>query len=767
MGVLKIEKGKHFIKKNEMQKELYVILQGQVNMLTKNDIFPLEPGNIIGLAACAAGEYQCDYVAVSDTVLMAYPCKKAEDLAVVFQAQPKYAHVFTVGAAKQAAMVLQQYRRLEILANSLYAVSVQQYKDYKALCRKYELKEKQLGIIGKLIPVDNDYILENWKAEYYQALAKKELVKMEQFYGEENGLSIGEIFFASEMLKETIGKMENIWDYLHYWKDILLDEGKNDLFQLYFDIEARASRSGAEVSDIHAHMDKLLRFIQNSGIYEENLVKERLAEYENYDFDIAAEQSAETEDLFAEGAEDTAMADLGMEQGSEDCLVHILTYASCSEERMEEVRQLITSYRNLPDLYSTEDHVRKLRRSLTAVYYEIYRDAMKRALGEANISPIMQMFFNFGFMDVSLAGEDNANALYALTEQLSSCNSDHVYTMFEWLKSIYEGKNEPSRNEFDLDYIGYLADMKKNGRITKKEQEEWKTDQWRKVEFEIENMFRSSNRAVYGKISTFIPMLCEHDIMNSVEAMLVTARKIDDALDNIRKVDYSIFYRDFTFSDPAHDITREFLKKEVFPNIILMPNAGCNAMMWQETAGGKSNTAARFLFPILSAANIEELMIETAGRFRWEICRKETGVRWNDIRELSLTSEYYDYVQYYKKNCDLSPEAKEKMKNALWKAKNNYREVFMKDYQIWMKYESKGSLRMNKVSRGILFRYCPFSKDIREMLKENPMYQDLLHKYNILQARKKRHVELFEDKYQKAGGQITEDLLENERFYQL
>ena len=144
-------------------------------------------------------------------------------------------------------------------------------------------------------------------------------------------------------------------------------------------------------------------------------------------------------------------------------------------------------------------------------------------------------------------------------------------------------------------------------------------------------------------------------------------------------------------------------------------------------------------------------MVDTAGRFRWEICRKEMGARWNDIRELSLTSEYYDYVQYYRKNSELSPEAKEKMKNALWKAKNNYREVFVKDYQIWMKYEARGSLRMNKVARGIFFRYCPFSKDIRQMMKENPMYQDLLQKYDILQARKKRHVDLFEDKYKKIG----------------
>ena len=52
----------------------------------------------------------------------------------------------------------------------------------------------------------------------------------------------------------------------------------------------------------------------------------------------------------------------------------------------------------------------------------------------------------------------------------------------------------------------------------------------------------------------------------------------------------------------------------------------------------------------------------------------------------------------------LMEKAKEKLKNALWKAKNNYREVFVKDYQVWIKYEAKGSFRMNRVARGILLK---------------------------------------------------------------
>lgn len=53
-------------------------------------------------------------------------------------------------------------------------------------------------------------------------------------------------------------------------------------------------------------------------------------------------------------------------------------------------------------------------------------------------------------------------------------------------------------------------------------------------------------------------------------------------------------------------------------------------------------------------------------------------------------------MQFYRKNFELSADAKEKLKNALFRAKNNYREVFVKDYQNWIKYESRGSYRLNQ-----------------------------------------------------------------------
>mgnify|MGYP001409578523 FL=1 len=134
---------------------------------------------------------------------------------------------------------------------------------------------------------------------------------------------------------------------------------------------------------------------------------------------------------------------------------------------------------------------------------------------------------------------------------------------------------------------------------------------------------------------------------------------------------------------------------------------------------------------------------------------------------ISVIAEHCDYIQFYKKNHDLSIEAKEKIKSALLRGKNNYREVFVKDYQNWIKYESKGSFRLNKVSREILVTYCPFAKEIREELKSNPMYQNAWQRYDILMTKKIQRINGVYDKYQKAGGKITDELKDNLEYYMM
>ena len=318
-----------------------------------------------------------------------------------------------------------------------------------------------------------------------------------------------------------------------------------------------------------------------------------------------------------------------------------------------------------------------------------------------------------------------------------------------------------------MDYDAFLRDEKKNGRMSQQEVEKRKKDQWGKVKFEVENMMKTNSRTTYGRVLTFCPALSETDLIQNPESCLVTVEKLQKAVQEIEDTDYSIFYHDVLFSDPEHGINSETVKEKIYPNIILMPNTGVKSMMWQECAGIRSNTPARFMFPIFLLSELSDQMLITAGRYRWEYCRKIQGVRWNDVTEKSLTGQYCDYLQFYKKNHDLTPEAKEKLGQELVRVKNNFREVFVRDYISWMKYESKGSFRLNKITRDILIETCPLPKQSREALVQNPTFGKKIGRMINMQAKDKKRLSMLIDRYKEAGGENLEPLERMMAYYEL
>ena len=135
------------------------------------------------------------------------------------------------------------------------------------------------------------------------------------------------------------------------------------------------------------------------------------------------------------------------------------------------------------------------------------------------------------------------------------------------------------------------------------------------------------------------------------------------------------------------------------------------------------------LISIFNLENTEDCMIRRLGEFRWEMCKTEQGVHWNDVTAPSLTSMYCDYLQFFKKNQTLSTEQKDKLRLDLKKHNNNYKSIFISDYLSYLKFEANGSLRLNKVVREILFKSCPFSKEYRESVYDNPQYKELINHY--------------------------------------
>ena len=761
MATVKVQKNQIIAKQKETVKNWYIVLEGTVVLRNSYARIVLGKDSVIGISEY--DRYLCDYVAGADSVLAVFPYESPDDLKAAMHGEMTMRSTLLRAALNQRQQLLKSYAGFQNLTRQFHSFVGNTYSEYVGYCAQYQLEGQMFNRIDNFKPLEMVHKAENWEINNSASLMDGYLEEYVELMQKDDSLCIGAIMEACYQSRRVLQGIVEMVEYLRYHQDILLSESENDIFDLYFQLACQAQIKKGDVKPLTANMDRIADVIKKLNIYDEKLVSARMGAYHSHDFSADVE-----EPVAAELVENLAEMRERKDANSEDCLLHILTYAKLAPEQIEEIRGMIEKYLSLPDIFATDSVAYGLRRRLTQAFYDIYLKVFMRSVKEnKELTPIIQMFLNFGFMDVQMAGEENANILFDLTEHLQLCRSKHVYTIYDWLRSVYEGQNQPSKNEFDMDYPTYLADLRKNGKITQEQQRRNMVDRELMVQFEIENMFTSGNKATYGKPSTFCPILGEYDLINSVDKMLVTTQKLEEALNNVRKVDFSAFYREVQFSDPKHGINREMIMKEILPDIILMPNAGTRAMMWQETAGVKSDTAARFLFPVFTAVDVEDMMIETVGRYRWEICRKIQGVHWNDIREKSLTAEYCDYLQFYRKNHELSAETKEKVKSALLRGRNNYREVFVKDYDNWVKYESKGSYRLNKISRDILIKYCPFAKAIRDDLISNPMYQQALTKLEMLNGKAVQRIQGLYDKYQKAGGVITKELAENLEYYEM
>lgn len=760
MEIIRVKKEQVIAGKKEKVKDWYLIQEGSV--IQKFGFSELKLGRNAIIGILERDRFLCDYIAAEDTVLAVLTCENSEDLRRIFSGNEKIRSIFLRAAIEQRHQMLCLYSDLNEKANQFHKFVETIYEEYKTFCNKYKIDEINFSKMDYFNTLEMQHKAENWEVNNSISLVQKYLQEYLLLMEKDDSLTVGVIMEAAAQMRRVtlgIGELET---YLSYNRDILISEAENDIFSLFFDLAISTYMKKYDIEPISNKIEVITQFAEKMDIYNSRLLTRRLSEYKNYDFTGGSLDGA------IEGNTTGEKVRKEIDITSEDCLVHILVYAGYRDEEVDVICKKIESYKNLPDMLATDSEAYGLRKQITAIYYDIYYRVFMRSIKEEDsLTPILEMFLNFGFMDVSLVGEENAHALYDLTAHLDICRSEHVYTIYEWLKCIYRGEKEPSKNEFDMNFAAYLTEQRKTGKITVEQVKELQDKPEMKVEFEIRNMFASVNKTTYGKVTTFCPILGEYDLINSIEKMLVTAERLEASLNEIRKTDYSVFYRETIFADTAKGINCEMIMKEVLPDIILMPNAGTKAMMWQETAGVKSDTPGRFMFPIFTAVDLDDMMLETVGRFHWDMCRKVQGIRWNDVREKSLTAEYCTYIQFYRKNNDLSPDAKEKVKSQLVRAKNNYREVFIKDYVSWMKFESKGSFRLNKVARDILTRYCPFNKNIRNELKANPMYQASISRFEVETAKKLQRCNGLYEKYIKAGGEITPELKENQLFYQM
>jgi hypothetical protein len=289
------------------------------------------------------------------------------------------------------------------------------------------------------------------------------------------------------------------------------------------------------------------------------------------------------------------------------------------------------------------------------------------------------------------------------------------------------------------------------------------------VSFEIHNMFVTANKITNGQMASFVPVFNAQDVIRPLDKCLASIQRVQAALDKVTEIDFGCFYRPALIQYPELKIQHFVYNTEIKPYIILMPNFGARGVMWQENEGPRRTTPAHMVISVFHSEELEETIVRMCAQFRWEMCRRIQGVRYMDISEPSLTSEYMNYLQFYKKNGYLSADMKERIKIALQKARNDYKVVFVADYEKYILNEAFGLPRLNKVTREILFRYCTFSQKYRKALAINPQYQQLIERWGITQSAKVHGVDLMAKKVKrmKPGEPLPKEIEEELAFLRL
>ncbi len=748
MAVKEFPAGTQLIQSGQNLTALHVIAKGSVRATYPGGTFYLTKGDVIGVCEIFFGSYFISYETEEPTGIASYPCNAAQ-LSALMQKSVDLTNMIVSSLFRQSHELFDQYSLMRFDSENFYHFLMGRYEEYQSLCVKHGLTPRALPDMDDLTPLSLEEDLESWLEGYYEQLTKMVMEKSSKFFNTD--FLAGVVLKADQDIHNIVSICRVLYDYKADIAHLLMNENHLDFFDLYTGLLYRVGANDADSTALIAAISTLMIQLEDMPSIEQDMYRQRTAEYRKK-LESLGEQTEE---------ENSAVDDVSELENS---MSTILSYADISSESGSAFREAVTTFARMTDKNASDDAARKLRLSITKMFYQLYEKVFFKSIDDASVPRVVKMFLNFGYVDENLAGRDNAAYLYKIVDRIPSDPKRGVYTVYEWFQAIYQGGKVPSRNEFDSDYQAWLHEQKMTGKITAAQETKMQNNRKEMVLFEMRNMFPSVNKISFGRIISFCPIFSEHNVLKDLDASLVSADKVEAAFKKIRQIDFSAYYRDVIYTNPDIGIGKEYVSVEVLPDIILMPNVGIRGVAWQEIEGRKRTTPARMMVSVFEMEDLTNILVRLTGDFRWEMCKRIQGARWNDISEASLTSEYFDYIQFYRKNRDLSADAKDKIKLSMQKAKNSYKEMFIRDYEAWILYEGSGSPRLNKVARGIIFNYCPFAKEIRTRLMANPLYKETMARYDIKLAQKIHHFDNVFQKLKNTGNSVPEELLKQREY---
>ncbi len=750
-----IDKGKKIYGYGQPMTALHLITKGRVKVEYPGGSYLLNKGDVMGVCEICSEIHLLNYTALEEVSILAYPLSNMEAMEELLQSHTDVARIFILSMLRQFNALMTQNSVSETKCAGLYQSLTADMEKYGTLCSRYRIQPRTLEGMDQVSAFLGEESADNWLQTYYLALQHIYAGEAAKTMTQEPGLSLGMLRKGSLDFRKNYTVLEEQYHYQTQIIRLYFNESGNDLFEYFTSLYYRLGQSCEDADEIYGVINRMITQFQNDPSLNREQVTSRIQSFQKNMESLSSPNKGNVTD-------DTRTTLILSELSGS--LSTILDFSGLDQEKAASFRQNIGVYRTMPDRSAMDDESCRLRRKLTEEFYTLYAAVFKNAVNSPSLPTPVKMFLYFGYVDEELAGNTSCITLYTLAAGMEDYSEFGVYPFYNWLLAIYRGDKIPSRNEFDEDFTDHISKEKARGNITAAQAMALEKDPMERVNFELENLFPQTNKITYGRVTSFCPVFTADDVLKDLNSSYVNITKVSKALEMIKSIDYSAYYRESLDYDNMEVMGKEPIHVEQTPDIILMPNVGIRGVMWQEIEGKKRNSPSRMIFSIFHMEDINTSLVRLTGEFRWELCKRVQGARWNDVSERSLTSEYFDYIQFYRKNHELTNEAKEKIKTSLQRAKNSFKEMFVRDYIIWVLFEGTGSPRLNKVARRILFAYCPFSASMNNMLEQNPLYSELLSRQKVLNGQRVHHLDMLIQKMRNSNIQVPATLEAERKF---
>ena len=203
---------------------------------------------------------------------------------------------------------------------------------------------------------------------------------------------------------------------------------------------------------------------------------------------------------------------------------------------------------------------------------------------------------------------------------------------------------------------------------------------------------RQMAKMTIGRQGNHFPVLTG-EYYHSVPNEVATRENIISLLARIESIDSEAFCRVYKNK-----------QNRIAPFVLLLPTYGDMGFCWEPfDRYNRATSRGRIIVPMYPR-NLYLAVLTAVADLRWQVAKEKASFYW---MEEGLTGNYYQWFQAQK-------------------LKGDIKEYFIRDYILWMTKEAEGIQKLDKDVRGTFWRHMPFTREVKEKLKNrNLIYQEL------------------------------------------